>query len=111
MITKRKIKIPIFNYLMIVIIFDNWDDLQTHISKEIFDIPSKGVTIDYDTYCVICCSPKHKSTLVHESGHIKNLIWKYIGYTPQRDNDEVDQYLQTYIYEEIVKVMNKHLTI
>ena len=24
---------------------------------------------------------------------IKNSIWRYIGYTPQEDNDEVDAYL------------------
>lgn len=29
------------------------------------------------------------SSIVHEAEHIKNHIWQYIGYTPQRDNDEV----------------------
>lgn len=111
MITKRKIKIPIFNYLMTVIIFDEWRDLENYIPNDIFVDPSNGVTIEYDDYCIVCCTPKHKSSVVHESGHIKNLIWKFIGYTPQRDNDEVDQYLHTYIYNEIIKVMDKHMTI
>ena len=38
------------------------------------------------------------SSIAHESEHIKNAIWRYIGYEPQRDNDEVDAYLLTYIY-------------
>lgn len=39
---------------------------------------------------------------------IKNHIWQYIGYTPQRDNDEVDAYLLTYIYDKITQVFYKH---
>jgi hypothetical protein len=35
-------------------------------------------------------------------------IWQYIGYTPQRDNDEVDAYLLTYIYNKITQVFYKH---
>lgn len=31
-----------------------------------------------------------------------------IGYTPQRDNDEVDAYLLTYIYDKITQVFYKH---
>ena len=40
--------------------------------------------------------------------HIKNAIWRYIGYEPQRDNDEVDAYLLTYIYNKITDVFYKH---
>lgn len=113
MLTKRRIKIPIFNYLMLVYVFDEWEDLRDSIPSNMYEMPNcRGLTIDYDTYCVVCVSSNvtHKPTLVHESGHVKNLVWKYIGYTPQRDNDEVDQYLHTYIFEEIEKVINRHLT-
>lgn len=113
MVTKRRVKIPIFNYLMIVYVFDEWKDLKNNIPDDIYNIPnSNGVTIDYEDSCIICCSSnaKFKSTIVHESGHIKNLIWKYIGYTPMRDNDEVDQYLQSYIFEQIERIIEKHLT-
>lgn len=48
------------------------------------------------------------SSIVHEAEHIKNHIWQYIGYTPQRDNDEVDAYLLTYIYDKITQVFYKH---
>jgi len=113
MLTKRRIKIPIFNYLMFVYVFDKWEDLKNNIPDEMYNLPNcNGITIDYDTYCVVCVPSnlKRKSTLSHESGHVKNLIWKYIGYTPMRDNDEVDQYLQSYIFEIIENVIEKHLT-
>lgn len=109
MITKRKHLVPIFDYPITIIVFDNWEDLKSYIPEEIYKEPSRGVTIDYDGHCLVCCTPKHKSSIVHEAGHIKNLIWKYIGYTPIVDNDEVDQYLHTYIYEQIIKVLDKHM--
>lgn len=108
MLTKRKFKIPIFNYLMFVYVFDVWEDLRDNIPNNVYnDKNTKGITIEYDDYCVVCVpsNTKHKSTLVHESGHVKNLVWKYIGYVPQRDNDEVDQYLQSYIFEIIENIL------
>lgn len=113
MLTKRRFKIPIFNYLMFVYVFDVWEDLKNNIPNNVYDDKNtKGVTIEYDDHCIICVpsNTKYKSTLVHESGHVKNLVWKYIGYTPQRDNDEVDQYLQSYIFEVIENIIEKHLT-
>ena len=71
---------------------------------------SKSITIEYDDYCVVVCPHNNIPTVVHECGHIANMIWKYIGYTPIRDNDEVDQYLRTYLFEEINKIINKHLS-
>lgn len=109
MITKRKHLIPIFEYPITILIFDDWEDLKGYIPDDIFSKPSRGVTIDYEGHCTVCCTPKHSSSVVHEAGHIKNLIWEYIGYTPMVDNDEVDQYLHTYIYEQIMKVLNKHM--
>lgn len=109
MITKRKHLVPIFDYVVKILIFDDWEDLKPFIPDEIYKIPSRGVTIEYEDYCIVCCSPKYKSSIVHEAGHIKNLVWKSIGYTPIRDNDEVDQYLHTYIYNVIMRVLDKHL--
>ena len=48
------------------------------------------------------------NSIVHEAEHVKNLIWEYIGYRPQSDNDEVDAYLLTYIYNKIIDVFYKH---
>lgn len=35
-------------------------------------------------------------------------MWEWIGYRPMADNDEVDAYVVTYIYEKIVDVFYKH---
>lgn len=111
MVTKKSIKIPIFNYKLSIIIFDDWNDLRPYLPPAVFARPGKGVTLCYDDTCIICCSPKDDTTIVHESGHATNAIWRCIGYTPQRDNDEVSCYLQAYIFLEIKKVVHKHMTI
>lgn len=102
--TVKKFRIPIFNYGMIVRIFDKYSDVQ--------DMPDfknvLGRTIDYDDYCIVVIKKGSYDTIVHESIHVKNLIWSYIGYKPQRDNDEVDAYLVTYIYGKIMKAHNSH---
>jgi hypothetical protein len=94
---------------MTIMIFDKWEELKDNIPDDVYSIPARGVTIEYTGSCIVCCTPKYQSSVVHEAGHIKNMVWKFIGYTPQRDNDEVDQYLHTYIYEEIMKVLNNHI--
>ena len=94
---------------MTILIFDDWEDLKGYIPEDVFNVPARGVTIEYDDYCIVCCTPKYTSSIVHEAGHIKNLIWKHIGYTPMVDNDEVDQYLHTYLYEQIEKALKKHM--
>ena len=109
MVTRRKHLVPIFEYPITIIIFDYWEELKDFIPEDIFKVPARGVTIEYDGYCIVCCTPKYASSIVHEAGHIKNLIWKHIGYTPMIDNDEVDQYLHTYLYEQINKVLKKHM--
>ena len=40
--------------------------------------------------------------------YLVNTVSSYLGYTPQRDNDEVDAYLLTYIYDKITQVFYKH---
>lgn len=102
--TFKKFRIPIFNYGMIVRIFDNDSDVQ-----DLSDFKNVlGRTIEYDGYCTVVVKNGSFDTMVHEAVHVKNLIWSYIGYTPQRDNDEVDAYLVTYIYGKILKAHNDH---
>lgn len=107
MLTKRKIKIPIFNYIMHVYIFDEKDDLPYDIVKDVKGT-FRGFTTEYEGLCDVVIKNKDYSTINHESLHITNNIWRWIGYIPQRDNDEVSAYLTTYIGEMITKVMNIH---
>lgn len=108
MITQRKIKIPIFDFKLTIVIFDDWEELKEFLTPEEYEVRSRAVTISMGGAALVAVNSKRGSSIVHESGHVKNAIWRYIGYTPMRDNDEVDQYLVTYIYNKIVDVFYKH---
>lgn len=108
MITKKRIMIPIFDYSLQIIIYDSWEEVM-----DLFDDgpEPKGIVKPYYGAAIVAINRKSESSIIHEAGHIKNLIWAYIGYTPQRDNDEVDQYLLTYVYKKIKEVYVKHLAL
>lgn len=108
MISKRKLIIPIFEYKLTIVIFDNWDEIKHLISEKERDIEAKAITLSQYGASLVMINSKRGSSIVHEAGHIKNAVWRYIGYTPMRDNDEVDQYLVTYIYKKIVDVFYRH---
>lgn len=105
MITQKKYNIPIFNYRLTVIIFDRWEEVE-----HMFDggPEPKAITASHYGGAVVAINSKSGSSIVHEALHVKNKIWEYIGYVPQRDNDEVDAYLVTYIYDKMVEVFYKH---
>ena len=65
------------------------------------DTEANAITISAYGASLVAVNSRRGSSIVHEAEHIKNHIWQYIGYTPQRDNDEVDAYLLTYIYDKI----------
>lgn len=69
---------------------------------------TNAITISAYGASLVAVNSRRGSSIVHEAEHIKNHIWQYIGYTPQRDNDEVDAYLLTYIYDKITQVFYKH---
>lgn len=111
MITKKRVNIPIFNYTIIIVIFDKWEELENTLDYDIFkEGSSRGITINYEYHSLVCINKKHYSTIVHEAGHLVNAIWRHIGYEPSRDNDEPSQYLLTYIFEKMLEVYNKHIT-
>lgn len=105
MITQKKITIPIFDYRLTIIIFDKWEEVEN-----LFDGGPEPRAITKTQYgsSIVAVNSKRGSSIVHEAEHVKNAIWEFIGYTSQIDNDEVDAYLITYIYEKIVEVFYKH---
>lgn len=105
MITQKRITIPIFDYKLTIIIYDRWDEVE-----HLFDggPEPKAITAEGYGSAITAINSKRGSSIVHEAEHIKDFIWKYIGYVPQRDNDKVDAYLITYIYSKIVDVFYKH---
>lgn len=108
MITQRKTIIPIFNYKLTIVIFDRWEELEGSIPQDEMDTEANAITISAYGASLVAVNSRRESSIVHEAEHIKNHTWQYIGYTPQRDNDEVDAYLLTYIYDKITQVFYKH---
>lgn len=108
MITQRKTIIPIFNYKLTIVIFDRWEELEGSIPQDEMDTEANAITISAYGASLVAVNSRRGSSIVHEAEYIKNHIWQYIGYTPQRDNDEVDAYLLTYIYDKITQVFYKH---
>lgn len=111
MITKKRLIVPIFDYIITIVIYDKWSDLESILDEDLYrDSRANGITVNYGNYSLVCIDKKHYSTIVHEAGHLVNSIWRYIGYNPQRDNDEPSQYLLTYLFEKIENVWKKHIT-
>lgn len=106
MITKRKINIPIFNFKLTIAIFDYWDEVKDWFNQG----PEPRAITKYNGLggALVAVNSKRGSSIVHEAVHIKNAIWEWIGYRPMADNDEVDAYVVTYIYNKIVDVFYKH---
>lgn len=109
MITQKKVIIPIFNYKMTIVIFDNWSELANSLPDEDLGKEAKAITLSRYGASLVAVNKKHGSSIVHEAFHVVNSIWEFIGYNPQRDNDEVGAYLITYIYDKIVNVYYRHI--
>lgn len=90
MITKRKMIVPIFGYKLTIVIFDDWEELKDYLPKEDLEVEAKAITLSAYGASLVAINSKRGSSIVHEAEHIKNHIWSFIGYRPQRDNDEVD---------------------
>lgn len=108
MITQKRIIVPIFDYKLTIVIFDKWEELEKFLPKEEMEHEAKAITISQYGSSLVAVNSKRGNSIVHEALHIKNSIWRYIGYTPQANNDEVDAYLLTYIYKKITDVFYKH---
>ena len=108
MITQKKMIVPIFDYKLTIVIFDKWEELGKFLPKEEMEQEAKAITINQYGASLVAINSKRGNSIVHEALHIKNSIWRYIEYTPQSDNDEVDACLITYIYKKITDVFYKH---
>ena len=111
MISKKRFKVPIYNFIIDVCIFDKLEECKGLIPDEELTKPFLGLTCSNSGgYIIVCIDSKSKSTVIHEVEHIKNEIWCNIGYTPQINNDEPDAYLVTFLYEKIIQIFNKHIS-
>ena len=93
MVTKKKMTVPIFDYRLTILIYDSWDEV-----SYLFDSGPEPLAITRFQYgaALVAVNSRRGSSIIHEAEHIKNSIWEYIGYRPQRDNDEIDAYVLYY---------------
>lgn len=110
MVTQKRCIIPIFDYKLSIYIFDKWKELEHYLPKEEFEQEANAIVFHTNGQSSVFINSTREMSITHESVHIKNAIWRFIGYTPQRDNDEIDAYLIAYIYYKILEVYKKHNT-
>ena len=94
--TKKKIKIPIYNQSIVVIITEE-------------ENPRYKAFVDYvDGYITALFVKKHLSDgiIVHECVHLVNFLYRHIGAELDINNDEHQAYLTQYIYEQIKNIIN-----
>lgn len=106
MITKRIIKVPIYDYKVTIVVADDWRE-----AKSIYpdlDDDTNGLVLEGKNDSVIIVPPNNLSVVVHECEHLKNCIWNYIGQNADSKNDEVDAYLVEYLFGQVSKVVAKH---
>lgn len=107
MITKKIIKVPIYDYKITIIVSDTFEEANK-LYPEMHQC--NACVLESPTESVIVIPPNQLGTLAHECVHLKNNIWTYIGYKPTSDNDEVDAYLIQYLFNEVYKVVDKHIS-
>lgn len=82
MITQKKITIPIFNYKLTIVIFDKWKECDKFLPADEMETEANAITIHNYGASLVAVNAKRESSIAHESEHIKNAIWRYIGYEP-----------------------------
>lgn len=110
MITKRKIKVPIYNFIVDFTVFDEWKEItewcdNTEDEREGFILTD----VYYPNIIKMFTNSGYRSNIVHEIIHIKNQIFSIIGQKVDIANDETEAYLVEYLYKELVKVYEAHL--
>ena len=106
MITKKVIKVPIYDDKVIIVVADNLNEareLYPTIGENI-----KACVLEGSGYSIIVVPPNQLNLVIHECLHLKNCIWNHIGYKPISNNDEVDAYLIEYLFDQVLKTINKH---
>lgn len=110
MITEKSFIIPIYDFKVETVVFDNLKEVRLKFPEFMSD-ETEACAVEYcGTSKVKLIVPSYKySAMVHELEHVKNLVWKAKGYKAREDNDEVDAYLIEYLYDKVDKIIRKHL--
>lgn len=109
MITEKNVIIPIYEYKLKIVVFDNIKEVIDKYPDINANSGCNGLLADYGDHSIMCVPANNMRIVVHECEHAKNAIWLRIGQTTVSNNDEVDAYLLEYIWEQADKVIKKHL--
>lgn len=72
MITKRRINIPIFNYRLLIIIYDKWEEVKDMHRGNVE--PKAFTRIFPDGYSMVVINSKEEASIIHEAEHVKNAM-------------------------------------
>lgn len=98
---KRSVKIPIFTGRLVIYMIDTKEEYNKFCKDNVDGYTYK----DGILYYVVCIHDKSLlSTLVHESVHITNYIFKQHGLKLDVNNDEAQAYITTWVFEQIHKL-------
>lgn len=69
MITQKRINVPIYRYRLQIIIFDNWEELQGLIPRDIYEdfYAARGAAVNTGCSGIVCVGADFGSTVIHEA--------------------------------------------
>jgi len=104
-VIKKRFSIDVYNYTFTLVIWWDDDDLLSIIGGQEFNHPISefdGGLFQYNEMQYIAIKAGCSfGTIAHESFHLMNRVMDYIGQIPDRNVDEADAYLLTWIVDEI----------
>lgn len=110
MLTEKNIHIPIYDFKVEICVFSDIKEAKEKYPEYMED-GILACTLEYIgcSKCKLIIPCNDYPSVVHELEHVKNLVWKVKGYTPQNNNDEPDAYLIGWLFGQVDKVIKKHL--
>lgn len=125
MFYRQRKRIPIYDsfYLDIVISDDikklnkitgyESESYFAQAGKSNFKTKSDKGTVCYKKSVTVILNPNNEfsiidsKVIVHESVHVKNIIFRHLGYKQKDNNDEAEAYFTEWIFSEIENFYNK----
>jgi len=113
---KKKIKVPIYPFRFRIIEFETDEQIQKVFDNTLINVKTSNAFVyEYKEKFYICftrCVKKDvnyptSGIIVHESKHLVNQIFAYIGMGLNVHNDEAETYLLQWIFEKISKFFDK----
>lgn len=110
MITKKKGIVPIYDIVFNVFVADTTEEAAKECplceDKAMLGVTAYNNNARSITILIYPHTPN--AVIAHECEHAKNMVWKFIGYTPNSEEDETDAYLIEYLFNQVEKTLGTH---